>query len=435
LPRVTYGRAVLARARWVVNNGELAPLVSAEGAARLRALRSWREQRQLPRFVQLRDDDHALFVDLDNPLCVDTLLSLVKRRESIALLELLPTPEDVALTSAGGRFMHEIVLPFVRRRSETSPPRRDRARSNVAPRIGVRRLPPGSECLYAKLYCGIGVTDRVLRDLVAPLVEQVIGQGAAERWHFLRYSDPSPHIRLRFFGHPHRLAAEVLPALNAAAAPFLCDGRIWRVQLDTYERELERYGGVVGVELAERLFAADSAAALAMVSEYGGTTHADQRALLTMAGIDRLFADFGLGPAERVELLASWAPDSTEFHRQQGEAYRRLRESLQSVLDGGGVHPELRPGLEAIARRSIELVPVIATLHEALSSGAVEATTEQLLLSYTHMFVNRVEAVEPARVEARYYDFIRRTHVAGLARARARAPRGRKHDEALPALA
>lgn len=434
LPRVTYGRTVLFRAQWKVSSSDLAPLLRAQGAERLRAIRTWRAQTRMPRFAQLRDGDLGLYVDFENPLCVDVLLSLVKRRASIVLAELLPTPEEAAVTSAGGRLMHEIVIPFVRRQPETS---RDHlpghARPNAVPHTGIRRLPPGSECLYAKLYCGSGVADRVLRDAVAPLVDQVIGNGAAERWFFLRYADPHPHIRLRFFGHPQRLAADVLPALTAATAPFISDGRIWRVQVDTYEREVERYGGPVGIGLAERLFAADSAAALAVVSAYGGTAGADQRALLTMVGIDRLLADFGIDPRERIEWLVRWTPDQADFHRRQGEAYRRLRGSLESVL-AGTAHSELAPGIAALERRSIEVAPIAAALRAGLVSGAVQGPAEQLLLSYTHMFVNRVEAAEPTRVEPQYYDFLRRIHVAGMARASERTSGRRRHEEAVIAL-
>jgi lantibiotic biosynthesis protein len=422
LPRVVYGRAVLSRARWTVSGHDLAPLFRAQGAARLRAMRAWRAQSRLPRFVQLREGENGLLVDCDNPLCIDVLLTLVKNRSFVTLSEVLPAPDEAAVTTADGRFMHEIVIPFVNRTSRQSPSGADpraRMRADAARHSAVRRLPPGSECLYAKLYVGTGVADRVLRDVVAPLVEQVTTTGAAARWFFLRYADPHSHIRLRFFGHPDRLAAEVLPALTAATGPFVRDGRIWRVQIDTYEREVERYGGPVGVDLAERLFSADSAAALRLVCEHGGSAGAQQRALLTMAGIDRLLADFGLGTPDRIALFARWAPDDADFHRRQGDAYRRIRGSLESVV-AGPVPPELAAGIAALERRSIEIAPIVSTLRAAVASGAVEGPIEELLLSYTHMFVNRVEAVEPTHVESQYYDFLRRIHVATMARASGR---------------
>ena len=43
-------------------------------------------------------------------------------------------------------------------------------------------------------------------------------------------------------------------------------GTIWRVQFDTYEREVERYGGSQGVVLGERIWNADSDAVMSIVS-------------------------------------------------------------------------------------------------------------------------------------------------------------------------
>lgn len=432
LPRVTYGRTVLARAQWTLSNGKLATLVNAEGAARVRAVRAWREHHRVPRFVQLRDADNALFVDFENPLCVDVLFNLVKRRTSLTLLEMLPAPDEAAVTSGDGRFLHEIIVPFVRRKLEKTPARaRESTHSGLATHADSRRFIPGSQWLFAKLYVGMGVADGVLREMVAPLVEQVVSAGLAERWFFLRYSDPQPHIRLRFFGDQRRLASDLLPALNVAAAPFIRDGRIWRVQLDTYEREIERYGGPLGVDLAERLFAADSMAALSLISEYGGAAQVERRALITMAGIDRLLTDFGLDDETRIKLLAGTAANVTEFHREQGARYRHIRGALEPLL-AGKADAGLAPGLAALERRSTEMAPIAASIRAGLASGSIENTLEPLLLSYTHMFVNRVEALDPNRAEQRYYDFIRRFHVGRRARAGERsALRGDCEEEAI----
>src|SRR5262249_7768085 len=140
-----------------------------------------------------------------------------------------------------------------------------------------RSFPPGSEWLYAKLYTGPATLDQVLREVVQPVVESALRSGAAERWFFIRYGDPDWHLRLRFQGRPGRLQGEVLPALQAAAAPLLADGRLWRFQFDTYEREIERYGGPVGIVLAEQLFHADSEAVLALADWFTADSRGDLR--------------------------------------------------------------------------------------------------------------------------------------------------------------
>ena len=44
-----------------------------------------------------------------------------------------------------------------------------------------RTFAPGSEWLYAKLYTGTATADRVLRDVLAPLVREALGSGWAGR--------------------------------------------------------------------------------------------------------------------------------------------------------------------------------------------------------------------------------------------------------------
>src|SRR5205814_7998372 len=77
-------------------------------------------------------------------------------------------------------------------------------------------------------------------------------------------------------------------------APLLDTGELWRLQLDTYEREVERYGGDTGIRLAERVFHADSDAVLAIVSELTGDAGADLRWRVALRGVDLLFDDLGL---------------------------------------------------------------------------------------------------------------------------------------------
>jgi hypothetical protein len=66
----------------------------------------------------------------------------------------------------------------------------------------VRRFPPGSEWLYAKLYTGAATADQVLRQVVRPVTEAALRCGAADGWFFIRYGDPDWHLRLRLHGRP-----------------------------------------------------------------------------------------------------------------------------------------------------------------------------------------------------------------------------------------
>jgi hypothetical protein len=120
LPRVVCGRLVLARARRRVSGDELKALGQARGAARFSAVQSWRAALRLPRWIVLAEADNELPIDLDNVLAADTLIELVKSREQITLIELFPGPDQLWVRGPEGRFVHEIVVPFVRDKEKRS---------------------------------------------------------------------------------------------------------------------------------------------------------------------------------------------------------------------------------------------------------------------------------------------------------------------------
>jgi thiopeptide-type bacteriocin biosynthesis protein len=422
LPRVRCGRLVLSRASWRVGAEEIAPLARLAGAARYAAARRLRERHGMPRRVVLVDADNELPVDFDNALAVDTLIELVKERERIELAELFPPPEALCAEGPEGRFVHELVIPFERRAPPQAP---QSAVSGEVPRPGTvrRSFPPGSEWLYAKLYGGAAALDRALRDAVAPVVSEALAAGAADRWFYLRYADPEPHLRLRFRGEPGALLGRVLPALHAAVAPLLADGALWKLQLDTYEREVERYGGPGGIELAEGIFAADSRAALELVRRLAGDAGAEARWQVTLYGIDRLLADL-LPTEDRRPVLARLRESFTREARGGKDLRRRLDERLRSerrrlaaLLAGDGEAASLlTPALAVLERRSAELAPIVGELRESERRGRLTVPLREMAGSFVHLYVNRVVRSEPRAHELVLYSFLDELYASREAR-------------------
>jgi thiopeptide-type bacteriocin biosynthesis protein len=413
LPRVRAGRVVLARARWRIDGDELRRLDRPDGAGRYREVQAWRERRALPRWVVLPDGDNELVVDLDNPLAIDALLGIVRRRPRFDLGELFPAPDRLLAAGPEGRFVHELVVPFVRR-GEPGPGAGRAPAAGPAP--VPRRFAPGSEWLFAKLYTGSATADRVLAAAVERVVRPALASGAADGWFFLRYGDPHWHLRLRLHGEPRRLRAEALPALAAAAEALLADGQIWKLQLDTYEREVERYGGPSGIALAERVFHADSEAVLALLELVAGDEGADARWRLALAGCARLLDDLGLTTEEQLAVAERIAAGYAREHgadpplRKQLAARLRVeRSNLEALLaagDGDG-HP-LAPALAVLARRSRRLAPVVAELRRRAAAGRLTLPLTDLAPSYLHMFVNRLLRAEARVHEMVLYDFLHR---------------------------
>jgi thiopeptide-type bacteriocin biosynthesis protein len=286
--------------------------------------------------------------------------------------------------------------------------------------------------LYAKLYIGAATMDHVLREVVAPLVEELTASGAADRWFFIRYGDPQWHLRLRFHGEPRRLHAELLPALQEAAGGLLDEGQGWRFQLDTYEREAERYGGPEGMLLAEQIFHADSEAVLEIVQMLErGDAGLDERWRLCLRGMEMLLADLGFDLEGRQKVLAACREGfAREFNAdkglkaQLGERFRKERASLTSLLDpANDAESPLAPGLEVFERRSAAIAPVAAELRALEQAGRLIVPVSDLAGSYLHMHANRLLRSSQRAQEMVLYDFLARLIESRLAAGGTRSSR------------
>jgi thiopeptide-type bacteriocin biosynthesis protein len=400
LPDVRVGRVLLSRARWRLTKGE------AQAIAGLRA------ELGLPRFVGWAQGESMLPVDLDNPLAVAAFTERARSREEV-VLHPLPTERELCVRGPEGSFAHELVVPFVRkasaRRALIPPPAR------IAPRevsSSQRTFMPGSRWLYAKLYAGPANAERLLATTLAKRVAELREARLFERWFFIRYADPDTHLRLRFEGDRQLLWGPLLRALEDTAREALESGRLQRMELGTYERESERYGGDEGTTLAEQIFEADSDAALEIVGAVRGAL--DDRFRAALLGTERMLVDFGFTERDRVSLLEGAA---IELGRELGatEATKhRLGEKFRAER---GRMAELTPVVAAAFDRcSHRIRPIALRAREGIASGRISAALETWAMDHVHMRINRLLRSAHRRQELAIYDFARRMLVSSLAR-------------------
>jgi len=422
LPRVTLGRTVLSLAQWLLRKDELKVLAAGDSAARYRAVQQLRARIELPRWVALADGDNVLPIDLDNVAHTDSFVELVKNRQRAVLQELFPSPSELCASGPEGVFVHEVVVPFVRKEPRLANP------LPPAPKLA-RSFAPGSEWLYAKLYAGTATVDRVLNEVVSPLVEESLREGDADTWFFIRYGDPGWHVRVRLHGDTTKLSANVLPRLHRLAAPLLAEGRVSRMCIDTYEREIERYGGDDGMLLCESLFRADSDAVLAIQALLGGDEAADARWRLALRGMHLLLLDLGLGLNERRDLLASIRESFAEEHningsleKELGAKFRKSRQELEWLMNATveqAADSPLHPGFVVLAERSAKVATDVVALASLDKENRLHPSLSSIAGSLLHMHANRLLRSEARAQELVLYDFLARIYDSEVARARA----------------
>jgi thiopeptide-type bacteriocin biosynthesis protein len=412
LPRVTAGRLVLARARWRLSAAEVGTVTGKDALAGWAALT---RDRGLPGELRIADGDNRLYVDTASPALTATATKVLRGRSEAVVEEVLPT--GVA-TGPQGRFANEIIVPFIRRGASATA-----AQPWRAPRVQ-RAFAPGSQWLYLKVYTGTASADRILTDTVGPVVGQLRDAGVVDHWFFLRYADPEHHLRLRFHGEPEVLRDNALPALTESLAPHLGDRTVWKVALDTYEREVERYGGDDGIELAEQVHAADSDAVVKVLGMLDGDDAADARWKLCLYATDRLLADAGLDVQQRRD----WAKDGAAGYRPEypnapgldpgiGRRWRTERAEVTALLDDTTAHPyEL--ARQAFRERSERLAPLLAELADRSRRGLLTQPFEQLLHSFSHLNADRLLRSAARTHELILLNFLDRHYASQIARAR-----------------
>jgi lantibiotic biosynthesis protein len=430
LPRVVSGRAVLSRATWNLGRPQLAAFSRPRGARQFSAVQELRAQLRLPRYVALADADNELVIDLDNVLCVEALARQVRRRGAMSLLEVLPGPDQLCVSGPEGRFAHQVIVPFVRPAAppagagQGGPAGRPLGRGGPPDARAARRFPPGSEWLYLKLFTGPATADQVLLDL-APALAGSLASGSIDSWHFVRYGDPDWHIRLRLHGPPGPLLTDVLPRLRELTEPLLQAGQLWRIQLDTYEREVERYGGPGGMEYSERIFHADSEAVIEIMRQLPGDAGAERRWQLALRGIDQLFGDLGLDLAQRREIARAARRGygrefgaGAEFQHAISGRFRRERAALEPVLGAGGdAPPEVAGCVQALDRRSAAIAVAARQLRVLAGTGAGPVPElAELAMSLAHMHVNRLLRSAQRAQELVLYEMLDRLYTSRLAR-------------------
>lgn len=404
LPRVTRGRHVLSKARWRIEAHELNKVMANSSRGHWEAFQTLRRIRRLPRFVMLTDGDNSLLVDLDRTLAVETLYHLVSSRDAFTLTECFPDPTQSLITSPEGRFAHELVVPFktttvVRPKSIASP--------EYSTPVSARSFSPGSEWLYLKLYCGPTCADRLLVGM-SPILKATKEQGIWSRWHFVRYQDPSYHIRLRFHGNPSRLLFELLPVLREHLERQLVQGMLWKWQVDTFEPEYERYGGDLGFSLAEAWFSEDSDLALDYLVE--GASQED-RWRIGLRRTDAIWAALGLSELSRRDLAkSSREAFRKEFVESQSEIlqigvkYRTLRGELESGFPVS-VHTEAFEGLQDLLK-----------IREASDRKLLQEDMAAIAGSLSHMHLNRLLRTNHRANEWVIMEFLTRLYESHLAK-------------------
>jgi thiopeptide-type bacteriocin biosynthesis protein len=385
LPRVSYKKVVLGKATWHLQKKDNL------------------EDLKLPRYITIMEGDNELYIDMQNEVSVKLLQTMLEKKEKLTVQEVIGTPDQCWIKGASGRFTNEVIIPFANK-------------ATVAPLVEasdaelIRRFMTGSEWLYIKLYGGSKTSEDVLTSVVAPLIAQVEAAQLADKWFFIRYNDPHHHIRLRFHNSSDpAFWHQIMHLLYEQIGQYQKQELIYKIQTDTYVREVERYGAGT-MEFSEQVFHADSKAVLNCICQLEGEEGERYRWLLGARGVDVLLQDFGYDLTRRAAIMKAIRDGffqefggSQDLQTQLNNKYRQEMRQLSSFLD------PRQDGENGIGGLFDERSAFIRAL---IPSGI---NADYLLPSYIHMFLNRILLTGQRKHELVLYHFLSKYYDSQLA--------------------
>ena len=125
--------------------------------------------------------------------------------------------------------------------------------------------------------------EHILVNCIEPLASFLVKKGVVKKWFFIRYFENGSHIRLRLQLKNPSYKVEVSQLIKRKIEHFIEINNIERsnlngefVSIKDYLQETERYGGTLGIEMAESIFCESSKTVCEIIiQEYSKLSYED----------------------------------------------------------------------------------------------------------------------------------------------------------------
>ncbi len=266
-----------------------------------------------------------------------------------------------------------------------------------------RTFIPGSNWLYLKIYTGIKTSDIILEEAIHPLIELFQKNGYISEWFFIRYYDPKSHLRIRLKINDLQYYHDILSTAQDIFQPYIDSGEIFTIMVDTYNREIERYGKNT-IEEVEILFHKNSEFTLECL-------HYDdeEKIIVSLFYIDKMLNKLNLSIQEKLE----WIKYFNHTFKQEFKADKKLNSQLDKK------YREFKPKFvdfinskEFLEERNF-VIHTIEEKNTALQSilhkhkdQSLEMPLQFLFQSIFHMNINRIFVSQQRLFEMVIYDYL-----------------------------
>lgn len=266
----------------------------------------------------------------------------------------------------------------------------------------------GSEWLYYKIYTGVKTSDYILLEKLQSVIKHLIDEKIILQWFFIRYNDPEEHLRIRFLLTNKDNLSTIIQTFYPVFNELIAQNLVWKIQTDTYKREIERYGKATMQE-SEFLFWKNSELTLQYIEIKASFSTLELPLLYSFYTIDSFLNSFELSNYDKLSLMNNLQLSfKKEFNvereqkKEMDKSYRELQLEMQQLFSKSLKNNF--PEIYGIVDKKINQTKQIALEIK----NKTEVSINDFISSHIHMMLNRQYTSKQRMYELIIYDHLYR---------------------------
>lgn len=258
LPRIRFNKTILSIARWNVDLKKIGALLTESIPKLIEKFTLWADRYNMPRYIFISEMDNKLLIDRNHIKGLTIIARYLKKNTPLMLMEKYLSSSFVQSTF--GNHHAEYVLPLLKNPLYSiKKPKKILTKKVIDVPAKIRFCLPGSEWLFVKYYLSQDTEKLFLTRHFYPFLRSLHTNRLINQFFFIRYTeDNKSHIRVRYHGKEELIASHLLPQIRDWSYHLIEEGLIHEMALCSYEREIERYGGIKLIGIMEEFFCVDS---------------------------------------------------------------------------------------------------------------------------------------------------------------------------------
>ncbi|MFE3872173.1 lantibiotic dehydratase [Flavobacterium sp. ZS1P70] len=373
-PRLIFGEnLILQNATW---------LIKKEECKKIEDLKIYLDYINVPQFFYITNGgEDKMIIDKENLNTLNVLFDEINKNKVVKITECIYNMYD-----EDKGYANEFISIFQTNSNnkETVKPIIKVSQNEVVKRNFIY----GDEWVYFKIYTGRVTADEILLKSISDITTNLINQKVIDKWFFLRFTDPDFHLRIRFHLTDVSKYNEVSNEIYAKFNELEKGNKIWKIDLSTYKRELERYQWS-NIENSETIFYIDSKFTINLLNQLK-KEKSIKRWFFILKSIDDFFVAFDLSVDDKNEIM---------------------QKMFNSFWVEHGSHKSIKKEIDVKFRKyEKEISTLFSTPPSSLKSIYLERLNElkaikfnekakdnlhDLVWSYIHMHVNRFMPSNP----------------------------------------